>query len=211
MNQLRNKKGFTLIEVIVVAAIIAILAGILVPMIMNQIEDSKKTRALGDCKAILGAATSFTGSQAAGSGGGVSGKVGRLPLWNSGETDPTKCTDNDIIKFMYTSDNQNAIVDPNPNWLAARTAAGGNDSRFSSVMNQVPANHVCYKNSNAISVFPSDAAVDPWGNSYISNTGGFADPTKPPVWIISAGPDGVLQTNPTDTVLAGDDIGVRWQ
>ena len=30
---------------------------------------------------------------------------------------------------------------------------------------------------------------------------------KPQGWILSAGPDGIFQTSPTDTVLAGDDIG----
>ena len=47
-----NRKGFTLIEVIVVAAIIAILAGILVPMIFNQIDEAKKTKAVGEVKTL---------------------------------------------------------------------------------------------------------------------------------------------------------------
>ncbi|MBL0226806.1 MAG: hypothetical protein IPQ16_14920 [Geobacteraceae bacterium] len=48
-----------MIEVIVVAAIIAILAGILAPMIFNQIDEAKKTRALADCKTISNAVMLF--------------------------------------------------------------------------------------------------------------------------------------------------------
>jgi prepilin-type N-terminal cleavage/methylation domain-containing protein len=54
-----GNRGFTLIEVIVVAAIIAILAGILVPMIFNQIDEAKLTRAEGDCKTISTAILMF--------------------------------------------------------------------------------------------------------------------------------------------------------
>ena len=56
---MRGNRGFTLIEVIVVAAIIAILAGILVPMIFNQIDEAKKTRAQADCKTISTAILMF--------------------------------------------------------------------------------------------------------------------------------------------------------
>lgn len=30
-----------------------------------------------------------------------------------------------------------------------------------------------------------------------------------PVWILSAGPDGIIQTGIDDDVLSGDDVGIR--
>lgn len=50
--KLREQKGFTLIEVIVVAGIIAVLAGILVPLIFKEIDESKVSRAAADIRSI---------------------------------------------------------------------------------------------------------------------------------------------------------------
>jgi general secretion pathway protein G len=41
MSILKKESGFTLVEIIVVAAIIAVLAGILIPMIFSQIDEAK--------------------------------------------------------------------------------------------------------------------------------------------------------------------------
>ena len=54
-----NERGFTLIEVIVVAGIIAILAGILVPMIFKEIDESRITRASADVRSISAAMIVF--------------------------------------------------------------------------------------------------------------------------------------------------------
>src|SRR3990172_5268701 len=57
--KVRNEKGFTLIEVIVVAGIIAILAGILVPLIFKEIDESRITRASADIRSISSAMIVF--------------------------------------------------------------------------------------------------------------------------------------------------------
>lgn len=48
---------------------------------------------------------------------------------------------------------------------------------------------------------------DPWGAAYV-----VLAPAKvgEPIWILSAGPDGAVQTRPSDPSPAGDDLGVRW-
>jgi general secretion pathway protein G len=59
MIKVKGSKGFTLIEVIVVAGIIAILAGILVPMILNQIDEARLSKAAGDVRSIYAAIVVF--------------------------------------------------------------------------------------------------------------------------------------------------------
>ncbi len=44
-----NQKGFTLIEVIVAIAVVAILAGVITPSIIKHLDDSKRARAQNDC------------------------------------------------------------------------------------------------------------------------------------------------------------------
>jgi general secretion pathway protein G len=48
----QGQGGFTLIEVVVVAAIIAILAGILVPIIFKEVDEARITRAAADVRSI---------------------------------------------------------------------------------------------------------------------------------------------------------------
>ena len=49
-----GSRGFTLIEIMVVVAILAILAGIIIPRIMSRPEEAKKTRAQVDIKSLEG-------------------------------------------------------------------------------------------------------------------------------------------------------------
>ncbi len=56
MNLRKNKKGFTLVEVIVVLVILAILAAILVPSMIGWIEKAEKKTAVVEARTFLLAA-----------------------------------------------------------------------------------------------------------------------------------------------------------
>ena len=53
---IKKKKGFTLIELLVVIAIIIILAAILLPYIINRVEDSRISRMIGEIRSLKTAA-----------------------------------------------------------------------------------------------------------------------------------------------------------
>ena len=55
MMKKSNKKGFTLVELIVVIAIMAILAAVLVPTVVNKINDAKESAAKSDMSTVANA------------------------------------------------------------------------------------------------------------------------------------------------------------
>ena len=52
INPVRNAQGFTLIEIMVVVVILGILAGLIVPRIMDKPEEAKRTKAEIQIKAL---------------------------------------------------------------------------------------------------------------------------------------------------------------
>ena len=59
MRLLRNRKGFTLIELMVVVIIVLVLAGIAVPVYMHYIQEGKKSEAYATIDAVVAGALTY--------------------------------------------------------------------------------------------------------------------------------------------------------
>ncbi|MBI5847131.1 MAG: type II secretion system protein GspG [Nitrospirae bacterium] len=174
--KLREQKGFTLIEVIVVAGIIAVLAGILVPLIFKEIDESKISRAAADVRSISAALIVMKKD------------TGNWPVTAS-------CTPD--VTLIHGAGALPPLVG---GWNASTLEI------FDNYLNNDSNN--CWPNTWK-GPYIATVTPDPWGNQYLLNANYITMVGVAPIWIISAGPNGIVETPPTNTVPGGDDIGLR--
>ncbi|MGB4984756.1 MAG: prepilin-type N-terminal cleavage/methylation domain-containing protein [Erysipelotrichaceae bacterium] len=98
MKNLKNKKGFTLVEIVVVLAIIAILAAILIPTMNGFVNDAKSKQHIAEARAAYVAAQYIVSRD--GTNTASDAKIQKL----SGITGTTVVTaaDGKVTKIVFT-------------------------------------------------------------------------------------------------------------
>ena len=209
MTQTKTQ-GFTLIEAAVAIAVVAILSGIIVPLVVKNLQDSQIARAKNDVQVIAAAVASQlkdTGGrpQAAAGPGGCSGLA--QATWQSGGTAPLGGYAASNAANLFT----NLFTAPTP----TLTAAQGN-----TLFGTTVGNEFSFKGP----YLGSDVAVktDPWGTAYvILGYNQTSQTNSGPIWIACAGPDKTILAGNTTvaanvypavwttTTTSADDIVVR--
>ncbi len=205
---MQQNRGFTLVEMVVVLAVVAILAAILVPTVAKNINDAKLARATNEEQVIGAAIASFFKD------------VGRWPT-----SDGAAVALPDAVELLYTPGSEpsvGAAPAGEQDWLMSVTALYTN---FDALGNQLLTNNPG-GGANNYPVPPpielrwrgpylTELKADPWGCYYACNIIYTYDTTTGDnmagVW--SAGPDRTAQTDAsqlaTAVTVGGDDILFR--
>ena len=188
---LLTNKAFTLVEIIVILAVVSILVAIVTPTVLKYISEAQESRAEEDVRnlsVVINDLIKDTG-QYPGSKLPVVGGIQTTYICGPGTKlggawgDGTTCAD--IIMHIVEND-------PSQDGNAGSTGDYRTTGRRK------------YKGP-----YVQILNEDPWGNAYQINATTLIGGNTSPTWIISAGPNGTFDTAPTATAITGDDMGVR--
>jgi len=184
-------KGFTLIELIVILAVISILVAILTPTVLKYIEEAQLNRAQEDTRIIQTMLNDLIKDT-----GQYPGNLLFTRTFICGPGDiPTTgtiwCVGGATPNFRQLS-NHLMVNDPDEDGILAEATEYRSSGKFR------------WKGP-----YIQGLNEDPWGNAYAINASTLVGGNTSPTWVISAGPNGVFDTALAATTLAGDDVGVR--
>ncbi|HLA38319.1 MAG TPA: prepilin-type N-terminal cleavage/methylation domain-containing protein [Candidatus Brocadiales bacterium] len=194
----RNSSGgFTLIEVIIVLAIIGLLASVLTPTVVRYVQSSKLRRATKDVGLIGAAIAAFYND------------LGDWPVWQVGTA-------------RQSGDAKAALL-YGPGTLPGQSGVPSGDTG-DTLVNQLGVNNPAYPTNVADPTLPyawrgpylEQFRADPWGHAYLVNVK-FLWPQNEqgnkPVYALSSGPNRVVDTDfeqaGPNMIVGGDDIVYR--
>jgi prepilin-type N-terminal cleavage/methylation domain-containing protein len=212
-NVTRNQKGFTLLEIIVVLAVLGALAAMLTPVVFRYVDDANRARAQNDANTIAAAINQMFRD------------TGRWSFYADGDA-----------KIPYTDGTDAAFLSSDPDCDLTAAAAADDDclenaptggtgwtldgAIVESIVDQLRSNTRGYTATGPrgwrgpyLNTVPD---VDAWGRNYLVNIGdaSFDDQTPEVVVVLSAGANGVIDTSGDALATAGltaggDDIIAR--
>lgn len=232
-----DERGFTLIEMVFVLGIILVLISLLVPVAFSKLRDAQLARANADIQTIMVALVSVQtdlGRFPACDSIDCDPLIGANQINGANQTlrflafgdgrrdiqDSFPIDDPALVNKWNLSSPINLSVVPARN--NAFNHLGRNDPNADNIAGSDIEGAQDYNETESKrwkGPYITNVSSDPWGHAYIAHVGAMEKNgipvfitflelfEKPEGWILSAGPDGSLQTSPTDTTLSGDDIG----
>ncbi len=183
-------KGFTLIEIIVILAVISILVAILTPTVLKFIDDAQRSSAENSVQVIAAAINDL--------------------IKDTGQFPGSKTS-----KTFLCSANGDFATDSTSTWASSSAVCSNffdhliiNDPDGDGTSDQVTDYRSTGKRRHR-GPYLSSIDEDPFGNVFQVNVSTLKGADRNPTWVISAGPDGDFQTAVSDKKLSGDDIGIR--
>jgi prepilin-type N-terminal cleavage/methylation domain-containing protein len=192
-----GREGFTLIELILVVAVVAILAAILVPTVFSILDESAVTKGQADVKALAGSMVKFRSD------------LGEFP------TRDASGAANAEVNLLYSGTAAPGLTDFSPN------LGGGDPFNCATATNCETMEFPFLTNSSTLNAY-SASGKKQWKGPYISENSvdEFNTPyiayvrrlrrsgavTTERAWVVFAGENQVYETTPGHTSAQGDDI-----
>jgi len=213
MRSIRNadRSGFTLIEIVIAVAIVAIFAAALSPMVFRHMEDAKVGKAQNETEVIANAVLSYYKD------------VGKWPITNANGP-----TGRAVVRVLSSTKVATGSSDDAQsgasNWGSYGTTKplgdylyynNPDDDTGATLANQAgqdwPTTGKGAWKGPYVEGYEFD---DPWGNAYVINSqyfqGCYTGSVRHSVYVLSAGPNGVWETGFSDgssEEISGDDVG----
>jgi general secretion pathway protein G len=186
-------RGFSLIELVLVLAVIAVLAGAITPLASSYIDQARTTRATAEARSIADAIRLYQRD------------VGEFPIF----LNTTEAINDTPSATLIATANGSTPLDGIGLWTTDLSTTSLELYMNANYLGRTITVEVGRTHFNG--PYVGNLESDPWGNKYYLTAANLRDDSPNYAFILSAGPDGSLNTFPDQAKsspfsVGGDDI-----